>query len=151
MVLLWAIGFAACTIAAEYAAELLFFSLCLFMGKITQEVALREMRFFAPIGYYEEEQLLGNEFYVDLIVTFPFQSANSEDLNNTVNYEELFQILQAVMRPKRKLLESAAEEVLNALRLKYPLLSKIYISIRKTTPPFGWDSLSSAVSLTYET
>lgn len=126
------------------------FFLCLFMGKITQEVAIKGMRFFSPIGFYEEEQLLGNEFFVDLLVVFTFESSDTEELGNTVNYEELFQLLHEVMRPKRKLLESAAEELLQKAREKYPFVHKIHVSIQKTTPPFGWDVLASAVSLTYE-
>ena len=120
------------------------------MAKITQEVALRDMRFFSPIGYYEEEQLLGNEFYVDLVVSFPFAGKDSEDLQHTVNYEELFKIMTTVMQPKRKLLESAAEEMLTLVCAKYDFVMKVYVLIRKTTPPFGWDSLRSEVSLCYE-
>lgn len=120
------------------------------MAKITQEVALKDMRFFSPIGFYEEEQLLGNEFYVDVVVTFPFSGLDSEDLQHTVNYEELFQIMTAVMRPKRKLLESAAEEIVTQVCEKYNFVTKVYVLIRKTTPPFGWDNLRSEVSLCYE-
>jgi len=120
------------------------------MAKITQEVALKDMRFFSPIGYYEEEQLLGNEFYVDVVVTFPFRGLDSEDLQHTVNYEELFKIMTTVMQPKRKLLESAAEEMLTQVCEKYDFVTKVYVLIRKTTPPFGWDNLRSEVSLCYE-
>lgn len=120
------------------------------MALITQEVALKDVRFYSSIGYYEEEQILGNEFFVDLIVRFPFDNEDTEDLRNTVNYEELYQIMLEVMKPKRKLLESAAEEMLNRVRNKCSFAEEIKIVIRKTTPPFGVDHMKSVVSLYFK-
>lgn len=120
------------------------------MHRTQQIVAIKNARFFAPIGYYEEEQILGNEFFVDTEVRFPFSKMDTEKLENTLNYEELYQLLVKVMTPKRKLLESAAEEILNELIEKYPQTSKAIVSIRKTNPPFGGDTSMSEVSLEYE-
>lgn len=117
---------------------------------ITQKVALKEVRFYAPIGFYEEEQVLGNEFYINLEVSFPFENSDAEDLKNTINYEELYQILVNVMRAKRKLLESALEDILDLVLKKYTFLQEAYISIRKVNPPFGGDLANSEVSLTYK-
>lgn len=120
------------------------------MDSIIQEVALRRVRFFSPIGYYEEERILGNEFFVDLAVYFPFRRADTEDLANTVNYEELYQLLSVVMRKERKLLESAAEELLEGIRSRYSFLQEIRVSITKATPPFGHDKVQTVVSLRYK-
>lgn len=117
---------------------------------ITQKVALKDVRFYAPIGFYEEEQVIGNEFYINLEVTFPFENSDAEDLGNTINYEELYQILVDVMRPKRKLLESALEDILDLVLKKYSFLQEVYVSIRKVNPPFGGDLANSQVSLTYK-
>ncbi|WP_037500143.1 dihydroneopterin aldolase [Sphingobacterium deserti] len=119
------------------------------MGFITQEVALTDVRFFSPIGYYEEERLLGNEFFVDFCVAFPYEDGDAEVLTHTLNYEELYNILRDVMKKDRKLLESAAKEILDISRSRYGFANKITISIRKTTPPFGRDHIHSRVSITY--
>ncbi len=120
------------------------------MGNIMQEVSLKDVRFFSPIGYYEEEQLLGNEFYVDVSVRFPFENPDAEDLHNTLNYADLYGILVKVMRPKRKLLESAARDILVDIRTCYLFVDEIFVSIKKTTPPFGTDTAYSQVSLHYK-
>jgi dihydroneopterin aldolase len=117
---------------------------------ITQKVALTDVRFYAPIGFYEEEQVIGNEFYINLEVLFPFENSDAEDLKNTINYEELYQILVDVMRPKRKLLESALEDILDLVLKKYTYLHEVNVSIRKVNPPFGGDLANSLVSLTYK-
>lgn len=119
------------------------------MTKTIQKVAIKDARFYAPIGFYEEEQLLGNEFYVDVAIYFPFENPNSDQLGNTVNYEELYRILVEVMTPKRKLLESAAEDILNCLVEDYAFITRAVVTIRKTNPPFGGDTAISEVSLEY--
>lgn len=116
---------------------------------IIQKVALKEVRFFSPIGFYEEEQIVGNEFFVNLEVEFPFENSNAEDLTNTINYEELYQILVEVMLPKRKLLESALEDILDKVLKKYLFVDSATVSIRKVNPPFGGDLANSEVTLVY--
>lgn len=120
------------------------------MGSIIQEVALRNVRFFSPIGYYEEERVLGNEFFVDVFVYFPFRSPDADDLTNTINYEELYQLACVIMKKERKLLESAAEELLLGIQSRYNFLVEARVSIRKTTPPFGHDCVQTVVSLHYK-
>ncbi|WP_164110861.1 MULTISPECIES: dihydroneopterin aldolase [Sphingobacterium] len=117
---------------------------------ITQKVSLREVRFYSPIGFYEEEQVVGNEFYVNVDVYFPFQNSDAEDLRNTINYEELYQVVLEVMSPKRKLLESALEDMLDLIIKKFNFAQKVYVAIRKINPPFGGDLANSEVSLLFE-
>jgi dihydroneopterin aldolase len=117
---------------------------------IIQKVALTDVRFFSPIGYYDEEQVIGNEFLVKVEVYFPFQNENAEELGNTVNYEELYHILVEIMTPRRKLLESAAEDILDRIIKAYSFLTKIEVSIRKINPAFGGDLANSEVALFYE-
>lgn len=119
------------------------------MAKIIQTVSLKDARFYAPIGFYEEEQLLGNEFFLTIDVSFPFQNADAEELKNTLNYEDLYQIANEVMTPTRKLLESAAEEILNRILNQITYAESIYVAIRKSNPPFGGDICASQVALSY--
>lgn len=119
------------------------------MGMIKQRVALEEVRFFSPIGFYEEEILLGNEFFVSVEVSFPYQNPDAEELANTINYERLYNILSETMRPERKLLESAAAEILALLQTEFTFLEEINVRIRKANPPFGGDRSSAVVSLRY--
>lgn len=120
------------------------------MGFVTQEVALKEVRFFSPIGYYDEERILGNEFFVDVYICFPFDSTDAEKLTNTVDYGELYDLLCAVMQKERKLLESAAQEILAEIQKRYAFIDEARVSVRKTTPPFGHDHVHAVVSLRYK-
>lgn len=97
-------------------------------------ISLNHLRFFAYHGLYAEEKKIGAEFEVNLIVSFPAENTISE-LNNTVNYEKLFQLLKDEMQKPRELLETFAMEVSESIHQSFPSIKKNEISITKLHPP----------------
>lgn len=121
------------------------------MGNIRQQVALTDARFYAYHGYYAEEQVLGNEFTVDIHVAFDRKGdAASEDLGHTVNYEQLYRIAEAAMQHPRKLLETVVETMLEQVKDEFPFLSDIEVAITKHHPPFGGDRAKARVALQWK-
>ena len=56
-------------------------------------IALEGMHFWAKIGYYEEEQIIGNEIHVDVYVdTKDLVLDGNDDLGSTLNYETIYQL-----------------------------------------------------------
>lgn len=117
--------------------------------KMTRTIAIEQARFFSPIGYYEEERLLGNEFFVDVKVVVEDASVYSDELEDTLNYEELYAVVSNVMNRERKLLESAAQEITETLRSKFTHLETISVKITKTNPPFGAATAKASVELVF--
>ncbi len=68
------------------------------MGFIRRQVALRDVRFYAYHGFYPEEQVIGAVFYVDVETEFEQADSSEDELGNTINYEELFNIVQTEMK-----------------------------------------------------
>jgi len=120
------------------------------MGNIRQTVALADLRFFAFHGYYPEEQVLGNEFTVDMCVKFDKPRDTGDELHDTVNYEVLYDLARTEMQQPRKLLETVAESILTRIQADFPFVSEIEISICKKHPPFGGDRANAAVSLCWK-
>jgi len=100
-------------------------------------VYLNQVRFFAYHGLFEEEQKTGNEFEVNLAVTYDPGSELINELSETVNYASLFSILQEEMQKPRELLETFVMEVADLLHKKYPSVKKIDISLSKLNPPIA--------------
>src|SRR5690606_31448672 len=122
--------------------------LCCTMGYIRQEVALTDARFYAYHGYYAEEQVLGNEFTIDICVAFHRDDRPiADELQHTVNYEQLYHIAKTEMQQPRKLLETVAETMLHRVRADFPFVSHIEISVTKHNPPFGGDRANARVVL----
>jgi len=105
------------------------------MGKIVIE----EMEFYAFHGHYQEEQIVGNRFLVDLEMEADLATpANSDNLNDAVNYQQAYQIIKNEMRrTKSNLLENIGKRILDALWAEMEGIEKATIRIRKLNPPMG--------------
>lgn len=105
------------------------------MGKIVIE----EMEFYAFHGHYQEEQIVGNRFLVDLEMDADLTAAaDSDNLNDAVNYQQAYQIIKNEMRrTKSNLLENIGKRILDALYAEMEGINKASIRIRKLNPPMG--------------
>lgn len=112
------------------------------------KVALHEVKFYAYHGFYPEEQILGGRYLVNVEVSFSPKKVNDK-LSNTVNYEELYDILSAEMQQPRKLLETLVQEMIDQLKNKFPFLDQIKISLKKLNPPLPGEVKYSLVEITW--
>jgi len=105
------------------------------MGKIVIE----EMEFYAFHGHYQEEQIVGNRFLVDLELQADLSApADSDNLKDAVNYQKAYQIIKNEMRrTKSRLLENIGKRILDALFSEMEGIQKATIRIRKLNPPMG--------------
>ncbi len=108
---------------------------CTLMGKIIIE----EMEFYAFHGHYQEEQIVGNRFLVDLEMEADLsEPARTDNLDDAVNYQQAYQIIQNEMRrTKSYLLENIGKRILDALFTEMKGIQKATIRIRKLNPPMG--------------
>ncbi|MFM6975300.1 MAG: dihydroneopterin aldolase [Sphingobacteriaceae bacterium] len=119
------------------------------MGKILQQVALKDVRFYAFHGFYPEEQQIGSVFYVDLITELEISGNLNDDLAQTVNYERLFEIADLEMKQTRKLIETVAKSILDAVLMTFPKLQTVQVIIRKMNPPLAGEVGHSEVVLNW--
>jgi len=116
------------------------------MGK-TVQVNLEDLRFYSYHGFYSEEQILGNEYSVDIKTSFDSSNLKDDQLERTVNYEQLYSIATTAMKNPRKLLETVADEMLENIKLGFQHLTSIEVSICKINPLFGGDRAHARVSI----
>lgn len=113
-------------------------------------IALEGMRLHAAHGYYPEEQVLGNEFILDVLVNTDFSAAaitdelyeeaedeDEETSPNTVNYETLYLICQVEMRKPTKLLETLVNRIADRIGSHFDEVSGLVVRLRKLNPPLG--------------
>lgn len=113
-----------------------------------QTVAIKDVKHHAFHGYYPEEQLVGCDFLVDVEVTFTPQG-DSEDLDRTVNYEVLNQLIDQEMKRCQKLLETVVANIINNIVERYDFLLTAKVGIKKLNPPMPGEVGHSFVSLNY--
>lgn len=119
------------------------------MANIRQKVALEGVRFFSYHGFYAEEQILGNEYLLDIETESEVTDHDEEDMSRTVNYERLLIIAQEEMAEPRKLLETVAHGILRKIRHEFLPVVKIRVVIRKLRPPLSAEVKNSVVELNF--
>ena len=106
------------------------------------------MEFYAFHGHYEEEQIVGNRFLVDLLIeTDMIRPAETDELGDAVNYQEAYRLVKREMKKKSKLLENIASRILNAIYDELGGVSEVTVTIRKMNPPVGGQMKAISVTL----
>ena len=113
-----------------------------------QTVALKDVKCYAFHGFYPEEQLTGNHFSIDVEVTFA-PSAETEDLQKTVNYEMVNFIILEEMKNTQKLLETVVKQIMDKILAAYPFLLSAEVGIKKLHPAMLGEVGHSYVQLKY--
>lgn len=104
------------------------------MGRIRIE----DMEFYAFHGHYQEEQIVGNHFLVDVTIdTDTAKAGESDDLKDTINYQKAYLIVKREMEIKSHLLEHIAKRILDALYSELSGIEKATIRISKMNPVMG--------------
>jgi len=118
------------------------------MSQFKQTVALKDVKCFALHGFYPEEQILGNHFVIDIETEFTPQGFDDE-LNQTVNYEDLNSIILEEMKNTQKLLETVLNNIISKVIKLYPFVETVNVSMKKLNPPMPGQIGHSFVKLTY--
>ncbi len=106
------------------------------------------MEFFAHHGCFEEEQITGTYFSVDVNIEARLdKAATSDDLNDTLNYQRVYDLVKAEMQIPSKLLEHVAGRILQSLHKESEMVDSATVTIRKLNPPLGGKVACAAVTI----
>lgn len=119
------------------------------MDKITIEINGLTMR--ANHGVLPQERTVGNDFKIDLRLTYPAHRAVATDsLDATLNYAEVIQTVKRVMAQPSALLEHVCGRIRDELLRDFPLIEAGTVRVAKLSPPIGGVQLQSvAVELAW--
>ena len=111
-------------------------------------ILLQGLQYHAFIGVGEQEQVVGNDYVLDLRLGYPFATAMESDaVDDTLNYADVFNVVSEVMKQPSKLLEAAAGKIVKELCARYKRLESIDLKLVKRNPPMGADCDSAGVEL----
>ncbi|MCP4443365.1 MAG: dihydroneopterin aldolase [Aureispira sp.] len=101
-------------------------------------IAIEGMHFYAYHGFYQEEQLIGGNYIVDVLIETDFDDAAYEDnLDHTVNYETIYRITKVEMQKNSKLIESIGQRIIDRIKSIFDTVEGITVKITKKNPPLG--------------
>jgi len=112
------------------------------------EIQIEKMEFYAYHGHFREEQIVGNRFLVDLwIETDMSKPAETDNLNDAVNYQVAYKLIRKEMEKKSNLLEHIAKRILDTLFESLEGIEKLRVKISKMNPPVGGKMDCVSISL----
>lgn len=100
-------------------------------------VRLHNLIFSGHHGVFKEELATGNTFEVHLDVMYDEKDRPFESLDTIVNYVNLFAIVKQRMLQPSPLLEKIADEIISKIKIQYPFIREVIISIYKLQAPIG--------------
>ena len=96
------------------------------------------MEFYAFHGCFAEERKIGTHFKVDIALTVDTAKAQrTDDINDTVNYLSVYQVIKAQMMESSNLLEHVADRIAEAVLLEFAGVKVVELKVSKLNPPLG--------------
>lgn len=112
------------------------------------KIFLRQLRFHAFHGVLDQERRVGNDYVINVVAECDFTHAMlTDELEDTVNYAEIYRVVKEEMAFPSKLLEHVAGKIGERLFNEFPYLQSLDISIMKVNPPFGADCEGAGVEV----
>ena len=109
-------------------------------------IELEGMEFKAYHGCLEQEKVRGNTFIVDFRGDLDLSAAaESDNLNDTLNYGEIYEIVAEEMSIPSELLENVAGRIVKERR--FPQLVGFSVRVSKKRPPVDGVAQWSRVTL----
>lgn len=109
-------------------------------------ISLRDLHFHAYHGVLPQERKVGNDYVVNVKVKVDVAEAMvSDNVEATVNYATLYNMVKEEMNTPSALLENVAYRIADRFFSAFPTIQATSICVRKVNPPFGADSLGAEV------
>ncbi len=112
-------------------------------------IEVKGIQCYAFHGCMPEEKKTGGKYLVDVIIHYDYEkAADTDDLKYTIDYCEIYNIVQQQMSIPTKLIETVAKKICLECKSKFPDTEKIYVKVLKLSPPIN--GLVEYVAVNYE-
>ncbi len=101
-------------------------------------------------GAIPTENIVGGDYSVSLKIGYDFSKAAQTDaLQEAINYAELCELIKEEMKQPSQLIENVAWRIQQTILSKYPQIETMETTLRKMHPPVPFPMEASAVVLNY--
>ena len=115
---------------------------------VTTYIKIKEARFYAFHGVMPQERRVGGWFTVTLRVGYDWsRAAKTDDVSDTLNYADLYQLVDREMAVPSQLLEHVAGRIATSVETHYPGVTSIDLWVTKENPPMRADCQGACVEL----
>ena len=113
-------------------------------------IRLEGLKIYAYHGVLPQENLVGAYYYIDLKLKTDFtHAAETDELEGTVSYADIFAVVKEEMAITSKLLEHVCQRIASRIFNDFPTIEAIEIRLSKENPPMGACAKSIGVEAHY--
>lgn len=114
------------------------------------QIKIENLQIYAYHGVYRDENEKGQNFYINAILETDTRKAGIlDDLDLSTNYGEVCTFLNGFVKEHTcKLIETVAERAAEAVLLRFPLVRRITLEVRKPEAPIRLPFESVSVKIT---
>ena len=106
------------------------------------------IRLHARHGVLPQEQLTGNDYIINVRASYDISRAmQTDDVADTLNYAEVYNIIKEEMSIPSKLIEHVAGRIADRLMDSYSQINSVMLRITKCNPPMGADCNGAGVEI----
>ncbi|WP_419869954.1 dihydroneopterin aldolase [Chryseobacterium sp. CT-SW4] len=115
---------------------------------MTSKIFLDDIKIYAYHGVLPEENIIGTYYILNVEVHADlWTAAASDDLNDTISYADINDIIHEEMHIKSQLLEHVGGRIISSIHQSFPQISYIKLRITKTFPPMRGEMKGAGIEL----
>lgn len=101
-------------------------------------ILLENIEIYAHHGVFEQETIVGNTFIINIKIRVDISEATiSDNLEDTLSYADIYDIIKSEMEIPSKLLEHVGGRIIRSLKASFPQIDEIELKVSKRNPPMG--------------
>lgn len=99
-------------------------------------ILLENIEIYANHGFFEQETIVGNTFIINLKAEVDvLEACKTDNLEKTVNYAEIYDIVKEEMMIPSKLIEHVGYRIIQRLKSNFERVISVELKISKKNPP----------------
>lgn len=95
------------------------------------KIYLTDLAFFGFHGLYEAEKTIGNNFKLDIIIDFTPKVKRVEKIEQTIDYVQVYQLVQKIMDIPTPLLETLLDKIADQILAEHLIVENVFVKITK--------------------
>lgn len=112
------------------------------------KIYLEDVKIYAYHGVLPEENSIGTYYILNAeLHTDLWKAAESDDLNDTISYADINDIIHQEMQIKSQLLEHVTGRIISKIHERFPQIDYIKLRLTKTAPPMQGEMKGASIEL----
>jgi dihydroneopterin aldolase len=112
-------------------------------------IKISGIKLYAYHGCLEEEANIGCHYIVDVAIEADItEAAAKDDLNKTVDYVVVYDVVKKEMAVRSKLIEHVAKRIADALLKKVSRIKNVDVTVKKLNPPINGEIEYASITFT---